>query len=34
MDGRASSPDEMRAMVGAQIAKWKQVVADAKIPQQ
>ena len=34
MDVRASSPEEMRTMVGAQIAKWKQVVADAKIPQQ
>jgi tripartite-type tricarboxylate transporter receptor subunit TctC len=34
MDVRASSPDEMRAMVAEQIAKWKQVVADAKIPQQ
>jgi tripartite-type tricarboxylate transporter receptor subunit TctC len=34
MDVRASSPEEMRALVGAQIAKWKKVVADAKIPQQ
>jgi tripartite-type tricarboxylate transporter receptor subunit TctC len=34
MDVRASSPEEMRTMVGAQIAKWKQVVADARIPQQ
>ena len=34
MDVRASSPEEMRAMVVAQIAKWKKVVADAKIPQQ
>jgi tripartite-type tricarboxylate transporter receptor subunit TctC len=34
MDVRASSPEEMRAMVAAQIARWKQVVADAKIPQQ
>jgi tripartite-type tricarboxylate transporter receptor subunit TctC len=34
MDVRASSPEEMRAMIAGQIAKWKQVVADAKIPQQ
>jgi tripartite-type tricarboxylate transporter receptor subunit TctC len=34
MDVRASSPEEMRAMVGSQIAKWKKVVAAAKIPQQ
>jgi tripartite-type tricarboxylate transporter receptor subunit TctC len=34
MDVRASSPEEMRALVGAQIAKWKKVVADANIPQQ
>ncbi len=34
MDVRASSPKEMRVMVGSQIAKWKKVVADAKIPQQ
>jgi len=34
MDVRASSPEEMRAMVAAQIAKWKQVVADVRIPQQ
>jgi len=34
MDVRASSPEEMRAMVAAQIARWKKVVADAKIPQQ
>jgi tripartite-type tricarboxylate transporter receptor subunit TctC len=34
MDVRASSPDEMRAMIASQIAKWKKVVADARIPQQ
>jgi tripartite-type tricarboxylate transporter receptor subunit TctC len=34
MEVRASSPEEMREMVAAQIAKWKKVVADAKIPQQ
>ena len=34
MDVRASSPEEMRAMVTSQIARWKKVVADAKIPQQ
>ena len=33
MDVRASSPEEMRALVGAQIAKWKKVVADNKIEQ-
>jgi tripartite-type tricarboxylate transporter receptor subunit TctC len=33
-DVRASSPDEMRDLVVAQIAKWKKVVADAGIPQQ
>jgi tripartite-type tricarboxylate transporter receptor subunit TctC len=34
MDVQASSPEEMRAMVASQIARWKKVVADAKIPQQ
>ncbi len=34
MDVRASSPDEMRTMIAGQIARWKKVVADAKIPQQ
>jgi len=34
MDVRPSSPEEMRTMVGAQIAKWKKVVAEAGIPQQ
>jgi tripartite-type tricarboxylate transporter receptor subunit TctC len=34
MDVRPSSPDEMRTLVAGQIANWKKVVADAKIPQQ
>lgn len=34
LDVRASSPEEMRGMILGQIAKWKKVVADAKIPQQ
>ncbi len=34
MDVAPSSPEEMRTMVAAQIASWKRVVADAKIPQQ
>jgi tripartite-type tricarboxylate transporter receptor subunit TctC len=34
MDVQASSPEEMRAMVASQIARWRKVVADAKIPQQ
>ena len=34
MDVRASSPEEMRTMVAGQVARWKNVVADAKIPQQ
>ncbi|MGE0036428.1 MAG: tripartite tricarboxylate transporter substrate-binding protein [Xanthobacteraceae bacterium] len=34
MDVRPSSPEEMRTMVASQIANWKKVVADAKIPQQ
>jgi tripartite-type tricarboxylate transporter receptor subunit TctC len=34
MDVAPSSPEEMRTMVTAQIASWKRVVADAKIPQQ
>ena len=33
-DVKASSPEEMRDLVLAQIAKWKKVVADAGIPQQ
>jgi tripartite-type tricarboxylate transporter receptor subunit TctC len=31
---RASSPDEMRAWVAGEVAKWKKVVAAANIPQQ
>jgi tripartite-type tricarboxylate transporter receptor subunit TctC len=34
MDVRASAPDEMRTMVAGQVARWKKVVANAKIPQQ
>jgi tripartite-type tricarboxylate transporter receptor subunit TctC len=34
MDVRASSPDEMRTLVASQIATWKKVIAEAKIPQQ
>jgi tripartite-type tricarboxylate transporter receptor subunit TctC len=34
MDVAPSSPEEMRTMVAGQIANWKRVVADAKIPQQ
>jgi tripartite-type tricarboxylate transporter receptor subunit TctC len=31
-DARASSPQEMQAMMSAELQKWSQVVADAKIP--
>jgi tripartite-type tricarboxylate transporter receptor subunit TctC len=34
VDVRTSSPDEMKAMVGEQVTKWKKVVANAHIPQQ
>jgi tripartite-type tricarboxylate transporter receptor subunit TctC len=34
VDVRTSTPDEMKAMVSEQIAKWKKVVADARISQQ
>jgi tripartite-type tricarboxylate transporter receptor subunit TctC len=34
MDVQASSPEEMRTMVAAQVARWRKVVADANIPQQ
>jgi tripartite-type tricarboxylate transporter receptor subunit TctC len=34
LDLHTSTPEEMRAMVEEQIAKWKKVVADAGIPQQ
>ncbi len=32
-EARGSTPQEMKNMVSAQLAKWTQVVADAKIPQ-
>jgi tripartite-type tricarboxylate transporter receptor subunit TctC len=31
---KGSSPDEMKAMVSAELQKWTQVVTDAKIPKQ
>jgi tripartite-type tricarboxylate transporter receptor subunit TctC len=34
MDVRASSPEDMRSLVSREIAKWKKVVDEAKIPQQ
>src|SRR3954463_13164113 len=34
LDVHPSTPDEMKAMVTEQIAKWKKVVADSHIPQQ
>jgi tripartite-type tricarboxylate transporter receptor subunit TctC len=34
LDVHTSTPEEMRAMVAEQIAKWKKIVADAHIPQQ
>ncbi len=34
MDVHPSSPEEMRTLVASQIANWKKVVAEAKIPQQ
>jgi tripartite-type tricarboxylate transporter receptor subunit TctC len=34
MDVHPSSPEEMRTMVAAQVARWRKVVADANIPQQ
>jgi tripartite-type tricarboxylate transporter receptor subunit TctC len=34
VDVRTSSPEEMKAMVTEQVAKWKKVVADAHIQQQ
>lgn len=33
-EARGSTPEDMRAMVSAQVQKWTQVVAEAKIPQQ
>lgn len=34
MDVRASSSDEMRTMIASQVARWKKIVSEAKIPQQ
>jgi tripartite-type tricarboxylate transporter receptor subunit TctC len=31
---RASSPEEMKTWIANEVAKWRKVVADAKIPQQ
>lgn len=33
-EARGSTPEEMKAMVGQELEKWRQVVADAKIPKQ
>lgn len=33
-EAKGSSPEEMKAMVSAELQKWTQVVADAKIPKQ
>lgn len=33
-EAKASSPEEMKAMVSAELQKWTQVVTDAKIPKQ
>lgn len=33
LDVKPSTPDEMKALVVSEMAKWKKVVADAKIPQ-
>ena len=33
-EAKGSTPDEMKAMVSAELQKWTQVVADAKIPKQ
>ena len=33
-EARASTPEEMKAMVGNELQKWTQVVAEAKIPKQ
>lgn len=33
-EAKASTPEEMKAMVSAELQKWTQVVADAKIPKQ
>ena len=34
VDVQPGTPDEMKALVTEQVAKWKKVVADAGIPQQ
>jgi tripartite-type tricarboxylate transporter receptor subunit TctC len=31
---RGSSPQEMRSMIASEITRWKQVIKNAKIPQQ
>jgi tripartite-type tricarboxylate transporter receptor subunit TctC len=33
-EAKGSTPEEMKTMVGAELQKWTQVVADAKIPKQ
>ncbi len=33
-EARGSTPEEMRALVASETAKWTQVVNDAKIPKQ
>ena len=33
-EAKGSTPDDMKAMVSAELQKWTQVVADAKIPKQ
>lgn len=33
-EARGSTPEEMKAMVASELARWTQVVADAKIPKQ
>jgi tripartite-type tricarboxylate transporter receptor subunit TctC len=33
-EAKGSTPEDMRAMVSAELQKWTQVVADAKIPKQ
>ncbi|MES2362905.1 MAG: tripartite tricarboxylate transporter substrate binding protein [Pseudomonadota bacterium] len=33
-EARGSTPEEMKAMVAAELARWTQVVAEAKIPKQ
>jgi len=33
-DVKGSTPEEMKTMVSAELQKWNQVVADAKIPKQ